>query len=137
MTTYQIEKELEPFVNKVCTVLTQPVNKGFNQDWQHAQFFTGKVTQISPMGVWLANLHTGMKSFFAFPIVGICEEQYLEEGDPRLPAVKEEMEAAKKAQQRPAPPVQALPTACQIAHGQKPGNFVPISELTKLVKKKS
>lgn len=106
----------ENFLNKICTVLTHATNLQCKDAVQFAQFFTGKVVDINEYGVWLQNLHNNTYGFFAFPIIGIVEEQNIPENDPRAEQIKEMLK--KKTPQANSPR----------------GNFIPIESLTKMVK---
>jgi hypothetical protein len=119
-----IEKELaanlrEKFLGKICTILTAPTTLIISTPVEHSNFFTGKIEYIDHNGIWLLHLHTNTYSFYAFPIIGIIEEQVIQKNDPRAEKIKEELK--KKEQQKAA----ATPP---------PQNFIPIDTLTKMVK---
>ena len=80
----------QDFVGKVCTILTTPTSFPFVDPRQYADFFTGRVMEISRHGVVIQNLKNLTKAFFSFPIVGIVEEQVITEKDPRFAQVKEQ-----------------------------------------------
>ena len=121
-----ISDNLQVFVGKVCTVLTHPTTRQYprvpqdkqfdkNLTVEHAQYFTGQVTDVDNYGIWLKHLHTKQISFYQFPIIGIVEEQYITEKDPMMDKIKKDIEKAKK------PPTPVYQT------------FIPIDDLTKLV----
>lgn len=65
------------FVGKVCTILTTPINREFNEE-ANVNYFVGRVIEVSPKGVLIEHLGTKNKSFFfTDKIVGIAEEQTL------------------------------------------------------------
>ena len=119
---------MEYFIDKICTILTQPVNKNFADKIEHANFFTGLVKKIDrfPNGIsliWLEHLQTkSLSAFNLSMVVGILEEQVIKESDPRYSKLKEEAEKIKK----PAAP----------SPFTKSGDFVPVEDLTKLIKEK-
>jgi hypothetical protein len=120
-----VENLKSNFTGRICTVLTSPVSFQFQDALQHAQFFAGKVMEINQYGIWLKHLHTNTFSFYSFPIVGIVEEPYIPENDPRAEKIKEELkikeEQQKKKEARPkTPPPQS--------------QFIPIESLTKMVR---
>lgn len=101
------------FLDRVCTILTQPVSFPFKDAIQHSQFFTGKVVDVNQYGIWLKHLQIGTYAFYSFPIVGIVEEQYVPENDPRIDKIRQEL---KKKE---------MPKASQ---------FIPVESLTKIVR---
>lgn len=66
--------KLNYFKGKVCTVLTAPANRFFD-DTQHVNVFVGLVEDVDELGVWIVQLTEKKKSFFRLnAIVGIIEE---------------------------------------------------------------
>lgn len=84
--------KLQYFVGKVCTILTPPTNRMFN-DQQHANVFVGLVEEIDHLGVWIRQLTTGKTSFFAAPIIGIVEETFKELTDEELAAAEKKLKS--------------------------------------------
>lgn len=101
----------EKFLGRICTLLTHQSSFPFKDAMQHSHFFTGKVEYIDSDGIWLEHLQSKTYSFYAFPIIGIVEEQVIAHDDPRAEKIKEEL---KKKE----------PT---------PSNFVSIDSLTNMV----
>lgn len=115
--------KMQMFVGKICTVLTAPVSIEFHNFEQHAQYFTGEITAVDEWGVWLQHPYAKTMSYYPFPIIGIVEEQYVASDDPMADKIKEEFGKKETKKTTPTPP--------------KPqGNFIPVSELSKIVKKK-
>jgi len=83
MKTESLQMLKTNFVDKICTVLTQSVNKSNFNDQQFSEFFTGMVTSINEDGLILVHHLTKCKSFFAMEhIVAILEEQVIDESSP-------------------------------------------------------
>ena len=95
---------LKYFVNKVCTVLTQNATGNLRiEQKSFVDFFTGKVLFLDEQGIWLEHILTKTKSIFFYQsIVGIVEEQVLDENHPDLPAIREKIQSQKE-------PVKAQP----------------------------
>lgn len=65
---------LKHFEGKVCTILTMPTNRFFDET-QHTNVFVGLVEEVEEYGVWVIQLTSKKKSFFtARGLVGIIEE---------------------------------------------------------------
>lgn len=114
-----LSNNLQGFVGRVCTVMTVNTALQITEPLRHAQYFTGRVKSVDEYGIWLEHLQTKNRSFFMFPVVGIVEEQFIPEDDPRSSKIKEEMEKQKKPVAPPKMP---------------PGQFIPVEQLTKIVK---
>jgi len=87
-----VMKNLQHFVGKICTILTRPTTRIFDET-QHANTFVGLVEQVDDYGIWLLQLTTRKSSFFfAGTLVGILEETVtpLSEEDARK--VQQELE---------------------------------------------
>jgi hypothetical protein len=68
-------KELEYFINKPVTVITNSINRNFNET-QSIDYFTGIFEKITQNGIFTIHPITGCKNFILFSsIVGIFEEQ--------------------------------------------------------------
>jgi len=97
-------KDLQYFIGKLCTIFTTPMNRDFQSEAPHDypkalyKYFMGVVESITPNGILLTQVSTGLKTYFMRPqIVAIAEEELL---DPENP---EDAEAIEKFQ--PAPQV--------------------------------
>ena len=78
-----VKKLQDRFRGKICTVLTRSVAKSSFTDPQFSDFFTGVVDEIDDDGVFTTHTLTGCKNFFNMnDIVGIMEEQVVNEGSP-------------------------------------------------------
>ena len=114
-------KQYDRFLGKICTILTGPVSFPFREAKQHAEYFTGLVTEVSNNGILIKHLNTNTFALYTFPIVGIVEEQSIDKSHPDYERIKAEVEQKKK-------PIPALP--------QKPAPQISLSieELTKQAK---
>jgi hypothetical protein len=85
--------KLHYFKGKVCTVLTSPANRHFD-DTQHANVFVGLVEEIDELGVWLIQLAEKKKSFFTHrSLVGIIEETVTVFNEDEAKEVRKQLEA--------------------------------------------
>lgn len=96
-------KHYERFLGKICTVLTQTVSFPFTNPQQHAEFFSGLVTEINPSGIFLKNINSNTMAFYTFPIVGIVEEQTVAKSDVNYEKIKQVIEQQKRPVERPRP----------------------------------
>jgi hypothetical protein len=92
-----LDQSLEYFIDKVVTVFTSKINKNFTNDdiglYQFSQYFVGKVIQVDSTGVWLYHQQTDKRSFFNLNwIVGICEEEVVDESHPSVQEAKKYIE---------------------------------------------
>ena len=88
-----IKKLHEQFVGKICTVLTTGVSKSNFSDIQFADFFTGFIESIDEDGVWTRHHLSGCKNFYPMAfLVGIMEEQVVQEDDPEYGKLVEKIE---------------------------------------------
>ena len=88
-----IKKLQEQFVGKICTVLTVGISKSNFNDIQFADFFTGFIESVDEDGVWTRHHLSGCKNFYPLiHVVGIMEEQVVEENDPEYKKIKEKVE---------------------------------------------
>jgi len=95
MITPEFCKELQYFVNKVCTIITPPMALPLsNQNFP--EWFSIKIEAITPEAIVGSDLSRNTKSVFFFPIIGIAEEQLIEENHPDYEKVKDYMEEKKK-----------------------------------------
>ena len=97
-------EQLRYFVGKVCTVFTQPINRDFKTEnpqtypQQLYFYFVGFVESVSETGIMLKQALTGMKTFlFLNHVIGISEEEVLDEKNPKHAA---QIESFKKQQQQ-------------------------------------
>ena len=94
-----VKKLQDMFMGKVCTVLTTTVNKTNFQDTQFADFFTGIIQSIDEDGIFAKHHITGCNNFYHFDyVVGILEEQVIEEDDPKYQEIVNEMKKIPPAQ---------------------------------------
>lgn len=100
-------KQYERFLGKVCTILTGPVSFPFSNGKQHAEYFSGLVTEVSNNGILIKHLNTNTHAFYTFPIVGVVEEQTIDRSHPDYDKIKAELEQKKKPApiQKPAPQI--------------------------------
>jgi hypothetical protein len=113
-------KNYTPFVGKICTVMTGPTSFPFRDVTKHADYFSGLVTDVNEEGIFIKNLNFNTLAFYAFPIVGIVEEQVVAKSDPNFEKVKNEIEKTKPPVRKPA----VAPS----------NNFLSIEEMTKMAK---
>jgi hypothetical protein len=84
--------KLDYFKGKVCTILTSPVNRFFDET-QHANVFVGLVDEIDEYGIWIVQLTERKKSFFAHrSLVGIIEETVTLFNDEEAKEVRKQLE---------------------------------------------
>jgi hypothetical protein len=95
-------EQLRYFVGKVCTVFTHPINRDFKTESPQSYpqqlyvYFVGYVESVSETGIMLTQALTGLKTFlFLNHVIGISEEEVLDENDPKH---AEEIENFKKQQ---------------------------------------
>lgn len=74
------------FLGRIVTVVVPKPALDFGwddqQQFRHAQYFTGRVEQIDDRGIWMVN-NAGARSYFILnSIIGICEELQLPEDHP-------------------------------------------------------
>jgi hypothetical protein len=87
-----IKRLQDQFNGKICTVLTIGVNKSNFSDPQFSDFFTGFIETIEEDGIWTRHHLSGCKNFFPMQyIVGLLEEQVIEESNPEYQKVMEEV----------------------------------------------
>lgn len=91
--TTTVKKLNETFKGKICTVLTVGISKINFNDIQFADFFTGFIESIDEDGVWTRHHLSGCKNFYPMAfVVGIMEEQVVEETDPEYKKIIEKVE---------------------------------------------
>lgn len=116
-----IHKQYEKFKGKICTILTAPTSFPFRDPKQHAEFFTGEVVEVDSYGVKIKNLNNNTFGFFAYPLIGVVEEQTVSKSDPNYQKIKDELE--KKEPKKPAPKAGGSTT------------FMSVQEMTNIAKK--
>jgi hypothetical protein len=88
-------KELNYFIDKPITIITQSINRNFNET-QSIDYFTGICEKITQNGIFTIHPITGCKNFIMFSsIVGIFEEQKVYEEDIK----QEEIDAKQDTKQ--------------------------------------
>ena len=100
-------KQLEYFLNKVCTIFTVPTNRDFKSENPGTfpqpifHYFIGKVIEIDEKGILLQqwNTNKALRSyFFINHIISISEEEILDPEKPEDSKIIEEYkEMTKKA----------------------------------------
>lgn len=94
-----LKKLSENFLGKICTILTKPVAKHNFSDPQFADFFTGVIDSIDEDGIFTTHTLTGCKNFYIFDkIVGILEEQVLDDKNPDHQKIISDMIKSKEKQ---------------------------------------
>lgn len=108
-------ENLQYFLGKVCTILTTPIGRNFDE--LHArEHFVVRVREINPDGLWGTHPYNETVSFFSIEhIVGINEEIELDPNNPEHKAMITEFEqrSGKKVQSDlkapAAPPKETAP----------------------------
>ena len=94
-------KKLQNFVGQVCTILTTGVCKNNFTDAQFPDFFLGIVESLDEDGVFSKHPMTGCMNYYSWNhIVGIFQEQVIEENDPKFKDIVEEIKN-KSPEQKP------------------------------------
>jgi hypothetical protein len=84
-------KQLEHFLNKICTIFTIPTNRDFKSENPTTfpqpifHYFVGKILEVDDKGVLIQQWNSNKKLrsyFFINHIVGICEEEVLDPASP-------------------------------------------------------
>lgn len=92
MKLVNIKKLQDAFLGKVCTVLTGAVSKNNFLDQQFSDFFTGIIESIDEDGIFARHHLTGCLNFYNFNyVVGIFQEQVIEESDPKYQEIMEDL----------------------------------------------
>lgn len=92
---------LDYFTGKLCSILTLPVHTSMfpDKDFQQKQnigYFVGRIDQITPMGIWTTHPVTNNRNFFFREhVVGICEEQVIDENHPDFEEINKLYEIKK------------------------------------------
>jgi hypothetical protein len=84
-------QKLQYFVGKICTILTPPTNRTFD-DMTHANCFVGIVEDINELGIWIQYPSSQQKAFFPVPIIGIIEESHRPMTEEEASIVKTQLE---------------------------------------------
>jgi len=90
------------FIDKVVTILTVGTAKNFPSDevgeFQHSQYFTGLVKDITNNQIWVEHLiHKTISVIFVPHVVGIFEEMPVSDDHPEAIKAKNQDEARRKA----------------------------------------
>lgn len=100
-----INKKLQYFVGKVCSIFTTETNRDFAKENPNTflkvvyNYFMGVVESIDDDGIWINQipLENGAKSFFSWKfIVSIAEEPVLNPNDPKNAEIIEQFKALKE-----------------------------------------
>lgn len=93
-------KKLQDFVGKVCSILTTSVSKPNFTDVQFSDFFVGIIEEISEDGIFAKHPMTGCLAFYSWPqVVGIFQEQVIDQTDPQYETILSEIKKAPPEQQ--------------------------------------
>ncbi len=121
-------EDLQYFVGKVCTVITPNINWKFDER-QSADYFSGIVEKITPMGILTIHPVTQAKNFYLLShVTSIHEEQYITKDDPHYDAVVKQYEEDKKPKQQQ--PVMKTPVVPQDS-----SPFVDVEALEELARR--
>lgn len=102
-------KKLEEFEGKVCSILTSSVAKQNFTDVQFSDFFVGIIQEVSEDGIFAKHPMTGCLCFYSWPhVVGIFQEQVVEQGDPQYENILAEVKKAPPEQQVNIVPVNPM-----------------------------
>jgi hypothetical protein len=100
MKSLTIKKLQDAFVGRVCTILTTTIAKTNFQDTQFSDFFTGIIESLDEDGVFAKHHMTGCKNFYTWNhIVGLLEEQVIEETNPKYQEIIQEIKKTPSDQQ--------------------------------------
>lgn len=104
MKTLTIKRLQENFVGKVCTILTTTIAKTNFHDTQFSDFFTGIIESLDDDGIFARHHMTGCKNFYTWNhVVGLLEEQVIEETNPKFQEIIEEIRKTPPNQQAIVP----------------------------------
>lgn len=83
----------EKFKGKICTILTQSINKSnFKDDRQFSDFFTVIIDSIDEHGIQAKHCITGcIGYYFLSHVVAILEEQVVSQDDPQYEDIIKEI----------------------------------------------
>jgi len=106
MKALTVKKLQEAFVGKVCTILTSTVAKTNFQDQQFSDFFTAIVESLDEDGVFAKHHMTGCRNYYTWShIIGILEEQVIQQDDPKYQEIMQEVKKAPVEHQQTIVPV--------------------------------
>ncbi len=106
MKALTVKKLQEAFTGKVCTILTSTVAKTNFQDQQFSDFFTAIVETLDEDGIFAKHHMTGCRNYYTWPhIVGILEEQVIQQDDPKYEEIMQEIKKAPVERQQTIVPV--------------------------------
>lgn len=101
-----VKKLQDAFVGKVCTILTSTVAKTNFQDQQFSDFFTAIIETIDEDGIFAKHHMTGCRNYYTWQnIVGILEEQVIQQDDPKYEEIMREVKKAPVENQQTIIPV--------------------------------
>lgn len=102
--------ELQQFIGKVCSIFTRPINRNFREESESFIYFVGRIVSVSNQGILMEQV-TNTKSktplrsyYFLEDVVGIAEEQVLNEHDPQDAKIINSIKEHIKQQIEPKPP---------------------------------
>ena len=85
-------EQLQYFIGKVCTVLTKPVNRDFDE-LRAREHFVARINTITTDGIWGIHPHSDMVTFYQWEgVIGICEEIELDPNNPEHAQMIQEYE---------------------------------------------
>jgi len=124
---------MQYFVGKVCSILTTPVNRQFDE-LRAREHFVVRIREITSDGIWGTHPSSQMVSFFHDAhIIGVAEEIELDPNNPEHALMLQEYEkqTGKKLKSDIIPMAQ-LPTQEKTAPELDQVPFVDISNLEKI-----
>lgn len=100
-----IKKLQDIFCGKLCTILTLTVAKTNFNDPQFSDFFTAFIESIDEDGILAKHHMTGCYNYYSWNnVVGILEEQTIQEDDPKYKEIVEELKNAPVEAQKSVQP---------------------------------
>lgn len=116
-----IETLKKRFLSKPCSIFVQNTNMSFNQV-QAQDYFVGIVESIDEDGIFTKHPITNCWNFFPMDkILGICEEQMLNPGNPEDAKIIDKYKKQSEEKQSTAP--------------KDDGKFLSISSMEEMIKK--
>lgn len=106
MKALTVKKIQEAFTGKVCTILTSTIAKTNFQDQQFSDFFTAIIDYVDEDGIFAKHHMTGCRGFYSWShVVGILEEQVIQQDDPKYEEILSEVKKAPPENQHTIVPV--------------------------------